>query len=307
MVDGEKVEACSADRADDTGAWACEADLLDLGVKQGELQLTFDVVRTDGGVAPAPGGTRTVVYAVPLKATWKSPAKGAKLGDSILTLSAKLGGGSAASGIDKIVFHVQWDERKPRQACVATKGNKQGIWSCKVDLWTLGAQLGRLKLSFNVFGAQGEVVRSPAGTRNVRFASEPPRPTELSYKQVRFIPGPEELYAADRATYKVTWQAPAGSATRYDIYHVLGSCFASRPGQPCIREGLSGTSLDLQHVGTVDGSKRSFTYERIHPHVLHQEDVVTGVLVQATNQHGPSKSGIAYSLKCQREFGCPQD
>jgi len=304
MVDGEKVEACSADRADDTGAWACEANLLDIGVEEGELQLTFDVIRTDGGVAPAPGGTRTVVYAVPLRATWKSPAKGAKLGDSILTLSAKLGGGSAASGIDRVVFHVQWDERKPRLACVATKGNKQGIWSCKVDLWKLGAQLGRLKLSFNAFYPSGQVSRSPAGTRAVRFESPPPRPANAAYAEVSnkvVKPGFAERNHIDR----VSWTAPVGSATQYDIYRVRGACYAARRGDPCIREGLNLRSADLVHLGTVDGSKRSFLYRYGTGFEAFVEDATTAILVQARNRFGYSKSAIAWALPCGKGMRCP--
>ena len=64
-IDGEQVPACSAKKADDTGAWSCRTNLLDHRPKEGQHQLTIDDHRTDAGQAPAPGSVRTVTYALP--------------------------------------------------------------------------------------------------------------------------------------------------------------------------------------------------------------------------------------------------
>jgi len=65
--------ACTALSA--SGAkWSCTVDLGRLGVRRGDVTLSFDVVDVAGAVAHAPDGIRTVSYAAPAVATrWSSP------------------------------------------------------------------------------------------------------------------------------------------------------------------------------------------------------------------------------------------
>ena len=54
--------ACSATAADAENLWSCTADLAAMGVPAGPLELTFDVLRTDGSTLAAPDGAQAVTY-----------------------------------------------------------------------------------------------------------------------------------------------------------------------------------------------------------------------------------------------------
>ncbi len=69
----EPRRACTALSATGT-KWSCAADLGKIGVRRGDMSLSFDVVDEAGGVAHQPDGVRTVSFAAPAVATrWSTP------------------------------------------------------------------------------------------------------------------------------------------------------------------------------------------------------------------------------------------
>ena len=91
------------------------------------------------------------------------------------------------------------------------QGGSGGAWSCKVDLWKLGAPLGKLTLSFNVTPSAGDVAKAPAGTRTVKFAVPPPKP-----RNVRITDAPDP----NKAAFRMTWGIGAGPVSNFLIYGI---------------------------------------------------------------------------------------
>ena len=118
-----------------------------------------------------------------LSGTWVAPKDGAKLTNSTLTLSAKASVTPTTLSVSKVAFSVRWGSTT-KAACSATKAGSGGVWSCKADLWKLGAPLGKLTLSFEVTDSAGDVAKAPAGVRTVTFWAPPPAPTGVTSKDV---------------------------------------------------------------------------------------------------------------------------
>jgi murein DD-endopeptidase MepM/ murein hydrolase activator NlpD len=130
--------------------------------------------------APTPEPTRPPV----LGGAWASPADGATLKSSVVTLSATPTAALTSVHVTKVTFYATWVSKAPKAACTATKADAKGVWSCKADLWKVGAPLGALTLSFDVFDDAGDLGRSPAGVRSVTFAAPPPAPTHVAFKNL---------------------------------------------------------------------------------------------------------------------------
>lgn len=99
--------ACTALSA--SGAkWSCTIDLGKLGVRRGDVSLSFDVVDADGTVARAPDGPRTVSYAAPMVATrWSSPlliGRGTNCDALVAAIDGSSGNHVAASCDGKIFY-----------------------------------------------------------------------------------------------------------------------------------------------------------------------------------------------------------
>jgi hypothetical protein len=110
---------------------------------------------------------------------WVAPAEGSTVKTAKVTLSATAASRLPSVNVTKVQFYAAWGSASPTAACAASKADAKGVWSCKTDLWKLGAPLGALTLSFDVFDDAGDLARSPAGTRLVTLAAPPPAPTGL--------------------------------------------------------------------------------------------------------------------------------
>lgn len=244
----------------------------------------------DGLTYTGPGGAPVIPPTV-LSGTWVAPANGAKLTTSSLTLAAKPTVTPATLSISKVVFSVMWGSTS-KTACSATKAGSGGTWSCMVDLWKIGAPLGKLTISFDVTDSAGDVAKAPAGTRTVTFAAPPPKPADASYTLV----SSKEVDPSTGETdwvYKVAWSIPDEAADEITIWGVTG-CYTSKEGQPCVAPGMSIPSGDRFKIGTVQGSKHSYLYRFTSGWEANWDDIMKGVLVQAHNRYGYSQSAIAW-------------
>jgi hypothetical protein len=106
------------------------------------------------------------------------------------------------------------------------------------DLWRLGAQLGKLTLSFDVFDDAGDLARSPGGSRTVTFAAPPPAPTAVKFA---WVDGGDQSCAKFWlkrgvtwcAKGRVAWQAPNDMGTKIYVYvSYAWECFAECPANP---------------------------------------------------------------------------
>ena len=73
--------------------------------------------------------------------------------------------------ITKVTFSAAWGTTAPKPACTATAAGAGGVWSCKADLWKLGAPVGKVTLGFDVYDDAGDLTHSPAGTRTVTLSA----------------------------------------------------------------------------------------------------------------------------------------
>ncbi len=111
-----------------------------------------------------------------ITASWVAPKDGARLATSSLALSAKAAVTPSTLSVARVAFSVKWGSTT-KLACPAASAGPGGVWSCKVDLWKLGAPLGKLTVSFDVADSAGDPpAKAPAGTRAVTFAAAPPTP-----------------------------------------------------------------------------------------------------------------------------------
>jgi hypothetical protein len=112
--------ACTALSASGT-KWSCTVDLGKLGVRRGDMTLSFDVVDGDGAVARAPDGVRTVSYAPPIVATrWSSPrliARGTNCDALVAAIDGVSGNHVAASCDGRILYAAS---------------NTSGSWSSRI-------------------------------------------------------------------------------------------------------------------------------------------------------------------------------
>jgi hypothetical protein len=151
-----------------------------------------------------------------LAGTWVAPKDGAKLTTSSLTLSAKASVTPSTLSVSKLAFSVRWGSTT-KAACSATKAGSGGTWSCKADLWKLGAPLGKLTVSFDVTDSAGDVAKAPAGTRTVAFAAPPPAPASLREKQLStcFAGGGIDCQFSE------TWAASPDKSSHVEVYWVI--------------------------------------------------------------------------------------
>lgn len=125
----------------------------------------------------------------------------------------------------------------------------------------------------------------------------PPKPADTSYVFVSSKPGAYE--GETDYVYRLTWTEPDGAATGFNVFLVYG-CYISGVGQDCVRIGMHIPASDRTTIGTVAGTKRTFSvrytvagFEGFPP---------TAVLVSAFNQTGESKSAIAYTAVCTKDW-----
>jgi murein DD-endopeptidase MepM/ murein hydrolase activator NlpD len=195
-----------------------------------------------------PGGAPVTPPTV-ISGTWVAPNDGAKLTTSSLTLSAK-----ASVTVSKVAFSVRWGSTI-RPACSATKAGSGGAWSCKADLWKLGAPLGKLTVSFDVTDSQGQVANAPDGTRSVTFDAPPPQPTGVVVAALGA--GNSIDCSPDRCDYnpsegnpspwRLTWKSVTG-ATGYRVYVAYSGWYAPQ-GDICNLQPITMPRHFLANVG----------------------------------------------------------
>jgi hypothetical protein len=120
----------------------------------------------------------------------------------------------------KVVFTVAWDTAAPEDACAVTTAGSDGTWSCKVDLFKLGAPLGPLTFAFDVFDDAGDIALSPAGSRIVIFAAAPSPPASVAWAIPCLV-----TYTCPEAYFpvRVTWPVASGPITGYRLYYTPGT------------------------------------------------------------------------------------
>lgn len=232
----------------------------------------FDVLaKTSGGTlgVPVKGQTynssnsvaapvATPTPAPVVSGTWVAPTDGAKLTTSTLTLSAKPAVTPPTLSSSKVAFSVAWGSTT-KAACSATKAGSGGVWSCTVDLWKLGATLGKLTVSFDVTDSAGDVAKAPAGTRSVTFAAPPGAPTNVTM-QVDWTSCPVGG-SAPCAIY-IRWHDASLIESGYRIY-VRECVYSSPPGQMSLCSGSFSSRYTL--VKTLPPNSTAFeAFDGLH-------------------------------------------
>ena len=222
-----------------------------------------DVLRQDPDGIPKTGQTLTSGAPGPnstpvVTGTWVAPKDGAKLTTSTLTLSAKPAVAAPTLSISKVVFSVAWGSTT-KAARSATKAGSGGLWSCTVDLWKLGATLGKLTVSFDVTDSAGDVAKAPAGTRTVTFAAPPGAPTNVTvHVDWTSCPGGG---SAPCAIY-IRWHDASSRESGYRIY-VRECVYTSPPGQISLCSGLFSSRYTL--VRTLPPNSTAFeAFDGLH-------------------------------------------
>jgi hypothetical protein len=171
---------------------------------------------------PASGPTPTpTLAAVVLGGTWVSPAAGAMIKTTELSLSARPTASLSDVNLTKVVYSVAWGSKTPKTACTATAAASDGSWTCTVDLAKISAPTGKLILGFDVYDDAGDLNRAPDGTRQVTYAPTPPAALtgvtsreEVFYNTCRATKSPSGM--CDR--YIVKWHRASGSTTSIRVY-----------------------------------------------------------------------------------------
>jgi murein DD-endopeptidase MepM/ murein hydrolase activator NlpD len=239
---------------------------------------------------PTPTPTPEVMV---VSGTWVAPKDGAKLTSPTLKLSAKASFDAATVSVSNLAFTVSWASTT-KKACTATKADSSGVWSCKVDLWKLGAPLGKLAVSFDATSDTGDVAKAPAGTRTVTFAAPPPQPAGTTWTRTGYTSGdPFVANKPDTIHFRATWKEPEGAATKFLIYG-LTKCLryaSSNDGGPCIVKGMPLNMRDLELLATVGGDKRSARI-KVEREAGAGPDPYWSYLIRAVNNAGGSKFTI---------------
>jgi hypothetical protein len=221
---------------------------------------------------------------VVLSGTWVAPKDGAKVKTAKLALSAKPAASVGDGKVTKVAYAVQWGSKKPKAACTATKAGSGGAWSCTADLWKLGAPLGKLTLSFDVFDDAGDLVGSPDGKRSVTFAAPPPKPTNVT--ATGSWDASESIY-----TTVVRWKAVSTPITQgfivYAAQVVVGEPMPGDPPPPaCPKPPFkkSGPDNQMRRFVIRAGSKaRQATFQQPYSAAID-----CGIWVVAYNSVGVS-------------------
>jgi len=136
----------------------------------------------------------------------------------------------------------------------------------------------------------------PTATATPRPTAKPPsgppdRPAKVTWKQV----GSTATSTGSRVTYRLTWQAAAGSATEFKVYGVT-SCLRESAGndnKPCVVKGMKIPRSKLKLLATVPGDLRtvdvSWKLGESGP------PPYWAVLIRASNKAGDSIFAIAHS------------
>jgi hypothetical protein len=118
--------------------------------------------------SPTPAPTAAPTAPPVVTGTWVSPADGAKLTKSALTLSASVDVAPSTEAIASVAYSVQ-SGSATRPACTATKPDAKGEWTCAVDLWGLGVIPGPVTFSIEATLAGGQTVA--IGTRGAALGA----------------------------------------------------------------------------------------------------------------------------------------
>ena len=257
----------------------------------------YDASTCGGTPAPTTTPTPTVgptpTPAPVLSGNWVAPKEGATVKTSSLKLQARPTASLADVSVTKVRFMVSWGKSAPVKACTAVPPADKGLWSCTADLWRLGAPLGKLTLSFDVFDDASDLAHSPAGTRTVTFAAPPPAPTGVRFKWME-LPGGDF-----KGVQTVRWNRLAIPGVRINIYGVKTCVAHPGPGGRCVVPGLHIPASDLVLLGRVPGATGTFSWDgstAVGPWIANNnKDWFYGVIVRATNDAGTSSYVVAAS------------
>ena len=229
--------------------------------------------------------------ALVLGGTWVTPRAGARLTSYTTTLSARsTAPGPGETTVTKVVFSATWAGATKTVMCTATRPSDAGVWSCKANLLALRVPPGRVTFSFDVYGVGVPIARSPAGTRLVTYAVQPPRPTSTHWEKI----GTKTTDGPIIGTYFLRWSAPAGYADEFLAYetHECPRESKKNDGTPCF---VAGTPVDvskLELVARSPGNARSVKVQLSE----HDCDGHGTILLRARNAYGRSVFAIVEAV-----------
>jgi Peptidase family M23 len=232
-----------------------------------------------------------------LSGSWVAPKDGKTLSSSTLTLSAKATKTLDNVSVTRVTFTVAWASHDPVKACSAKRADDKGAWACNVDLWSLGAPLDKLTVSFDVFDDAGDVARAPDGQRKVVFASPPPKPANI---HVTATDVGEE--AGGTWIVKIRWDEPQGAVDSYRLMWVAAcpNYPKVKDGSPCLVEHTALAKSELVLIKKLDGDATSATIKQHHGGVDPGGLYSTGcgaIVLGAANAFGSSALAIVQSAK----------
>ncbi|HVA89156.1 MAG TPA: hypothetical protein VNL71_04880 [Chloroflexota bacterium] len=181
-----KVVCVATPPSDGSDLFSCDANLQQLGVPLGPIQVSFDVydVRWITGaidhLSLAPNGERTVTYAATAPSRivpgglWIQPDDGATVGDVIHFAAHAYPIHQGDPAIDHVNFTVGWPASNPAQwrvACIAPPPTSGGdVFSCDANPRNLGVQAGPIRASFDVYDREGNKNSAPNGVHTLTYA-----------------------------------------------------------------------------------------------------------------------------------------
>jgi len=195
-----------------------------------------------------------------------------------------------------------------RAGCRSTKATDD-VWSCTIDLLDGGIAPGELTASFEVDDRAGRTLHDLAPARPISYRVAPPRPT-TTFKVLPFEdPGEDTGMGTERD--KITWTSPAGYATEFRLYGVVGCLQSSRAndGKPCLVEGMSLPAGSLELIKKARGDARSMTLETEYTAsdacgLMFWCGDYGALVMSAYNAHGHSRFAIVASMDvCWACFG----
>jgi hypothetical protein len=136
---------------------------------------------------------------------------------------------------------------------------------------------------------------SPATTPASGGDAPPPRPGNPTFTLVSSEPDSQAGFTT--VTYRITWTAPAGVASRFLVYG-LKVCLrdaAKYDAKPCIVRGMKVPVRKLDLLGEAPGDLRSITVSWKIPEV--GPGPYWSILMRATNDAGDSIFAIVHSEK----------
>jgi hypothetical protein len=195
--------------------------------------------------------------------TWVSPSAGSTFTAWTIDLAATPILPTPDAAVSKVAFDVVGADRNTT-ICEASQAESDGTWTCTADLVKAGIPPGPLTLTFDITDANGNVSWAVGDLLDVTYAAVPPKPASPKIATVSDTPAADGN--SSTLIERVTWTAPAGYATKFQLYAVMfcpNDSPTAKDGTPCLTEHTALPSSKLKLVGTAKGDARSMTIKHV--------------------------------------------